>query len=323
MAKKNVLIVDAIHQKGLEVFENNGYKVWSLSNKDQTSIIDALSNDIDAVVVRTSKINSAMMDAAPGLKIIGRHGTGLDNIDVAYATEKGIAVVNTPHANTMSVVEYVIGAVFWFAKGFLYCDQKVKQGEWSFRESFQPVEVQGQTIGVVGFGGIGRETSRLMKALGLNVLVYDPYVDTNTPVPEYVTVVEELSELLQASDYVTLHVPLTEQTKNLIAMDELKLMKNDAILINGARGGVVSEEDLSTALREKVIRGAAVDVFEKEPPDSDNPLFGHDNAVLTPHNCSLTEAAKVKAATTVAREIVNYTNGDTPEFIVNPEVITR
>jgi D-3-phosphoglycerate dehydrogenase / 2-oxoglutarate reductase len=321
MSLKRVLMVDSIHQKGIEVFNNSGFEVWSLPSKDQTAIIEALGKGVEAVVVRTSKINSAIIDAAPGLKIIGRHGSGLDNIDVAHASKKKIAVINTPHANTMSVVEYVIGAVFWFAKGFLYCDEQVKKGEWSFRESYQPLELQGKQIGVVGYGLIGREVVRLMAALGLKVLVYDPYLDPAQKLPDNVLESDDLDELLKTSDFVTLHVPLTEQTRNLINLSKLRLMKKGAYLINGARGEVAPEKDLFTALSEGIISGAAVDVFEQEPPDRNNPLFGLKNVLLTPHNASLTEAAKIKAATTVAREIVAYLNGETPEFLVNREIL--
>lgn len=319
MAK--VLIVDPIHAQGHQILHDAGFTVVSAEKKDEAGIIAAAA-DVWGIIVRTSKITRNVIDQAKELKIIGRHGAGVDNIDVKYATEQGIVVVNTPDANTLSVVEYVTGAILALAKGFYYCDRQVKKGEWSFREKFKPVEIHGKTLGIVGFGKIGREVAKNALSLGMKVLALDPFISPSAGY-ENILFCDSLDQILTNSDFVTLHVPLTGDSAGLMNLENIRKMKKTAFLINASRGEVVNENDLSQALSGGVIAGAVVDVYNPEPPAAGHPFFQLENMILTPHNAALTEEAMVRAATTVALDLTEYYRGEKPRHLVNSEVLSK
>ena len=318
-----VLLVDPINDMGTTILKNAGLTVIKKEDCSEAEFERSIS-EAWGVIVRTSKVTKDMIESAPSLSIIGRHGAGVDNIDVEFATRKRIAVVNTPDANTAPVAEYVIGSILTLAKGFVMCDNSMKKGEWKFRDSYKPLEVAGTTLGLIGYGRIGRNVAVKALALGLNVIVFDPYIEEHSdlkkdePKPSFY---RQMKEVIKASDFLSLHIPYSKDNAGLIDFDKIKLMKDTSYLINASRGGVVVENDLYRALDEGVIAGAAVDVFESEPPPENHLFFKLNNIILTPHNAALTQNAMIRAASTVAQELVAHYQGDELANLVNPMVI--
>lgn len=318
-----VLLVDPIHEKGQQILKEAGLIVECLDQKDHLSVIEAVK-EVWGIIVRTSRITEDMIKHANMLKIIGRHGAGVDNIDVAYATKQKIAVINTPDANTLSVVEYVIGAVYATAKGFAFCDKEIKSGNWSFREHYRPIDIAGSTLGIIGFGRIGKEVAEKAISLDINVLVYDPYIKVSKSTQKSgssIKICASIVDVLENSDFLTLHVPYTSESAGLIDITKLKMMKKESFLINTSRGGVVVEGDLCQALTDGIIAGAVIDVFETEPPPSSHPFFTLGNVILTPHNAALTQSAILRASTTVAREFATFYHGGKLNSLINLDAL--
>lgn len=275
----------------------------------------------DGVIIRTQPFREEHMALAPGLKAISRHGVGVDNIDVAAATRRGIAVLNTPGANTESVAEHALGAMLALAKRLAEGDRAVRQGGFLRRDQLQGMELAGRTLGVVGFGRVGREVARKCRAaLDMHVLVYDPFVpaDAVAPVGEKV---DDVDELAARADVVTIHAPLQEDTRHLFDLRRLRLMKPGSLLLNMARGGIVDEEALVQVLREGPVAAAALDVFDEEPPPADHPLFQLDNVLLTPHTAAHTAEAMERMAVGAVENLLACLEGRRPPSIVNPEVL--
>jgi D-3-phosphoglycerate dehydrogenase len=260
------------------------------------------------------------MLAAKNLRVIGRPGVGVDDVDVAAATELGIPVVIVPEANTRSVAEHALGMMFACAKEMLYSDARTRRGEFSVRSRFKAFELFGKTLGLVGYGNIGRELARLSTAIGMKVVVYDPFISPASIQQEGYQYEGELSELLAKADVVSLHVPLTEKTRNLIGQAELKLMKPTAVLINCARGGVVDEEALRDALENNRIHSAGLDVCAIEPVRSDDPLTKLENIIITPHMAGQTKEAAAGVAIGAAEGVLAVLNGQRWPYIANKAV---
>ena len=264
----------------------------------------------DAIVVRSIHIDAAVMDALPGLAVIGRHGAGLDNIDLASAETRGIVVVNTPRSNTHSVAEYVIGATYFLIKRLGETSHALKSGAFIARAGSLPGQVQrlglsgteisSSTMGIVGYGAIGREVARLAEAHGMSIQFYDPYMSADVPIPHTHTRVETLESLLQASDVVTLHVPGDPGAPPLINAERISLMKPTAVLINAARGSIVSIADVHEAITAGKLAGCAIDVFEEEPPVLDEAFMNHPAVLVTPHMAAMTHEALMQMAIDVA-----------------------
>ncbi|WP_297438674.1 hydroxyacid dehydrogenase [Thermococcus sp.] len=302
-----VLVAAPLHEKAIEVLKNAGFEVLYEEYPDEGRLIE-LAEDVDAIVVRSKpKVTRKVIEAAPNLKVIGRAGVGLDNIDLEAAKEREIRVVNSPAASSRSVAELVLAMMFNVARKVSFADRKMREGVWA-KKQCMGIELDGKTLGIVGFGRIGYQIAKIAKALGMKVLLYDPY-----PNEERAKEVEgnfvDLETLLEESDVVTLHVPLVEQTYHLINEERLKLMKNTAILINAARGAVVDTNALVKALREGWIAGAGLDVYEEEPLPKDHPLTKLDNVVLTPHIGASTVEAQMRAGVQVAEQIVEVLKG--------------
>ncbi len=250
---------------------SDGMKI--LEKEAQVSVLDKKALEItrediteqDGVIVRIGTMDRNAILESKRLKVIGRPGVGFDNIDVQAATEAGVLVVVTPNANTLSVAEHTIALILTFAKDIHYCDRAIRQGRFEVRSRYRAFEIQGKKIGLMGFGHIGRETARLSKALGMDVQVYDPLVPTADIEAIGYGGCDSLSDLLETSDIVSLHIPLNNETRNLIGRGELGIMKKDSLLVNCARGGTVDEDALREALETHGIAGAALDVFAREP----------------------------------------------------------
>lgn len=275
----------------------------------------ATAGRYDALVVRSeTQVTAAVLDAAPGLKVVGRAGVGVDNIDVAAATRRGILVVNAPRGNIVAAAEHTIGLLFALARNIPQADAAVKRGEWQ-RSRYTGVEVRGKTLGVVGLGNIGSEVAKRAQGLEMSVIASDPAVTSERAEQFHVDLVS-LDELFRRADFITVHAPLVDATRNLIEARILALAKPTARLVNAARGGIVDESALYRALAEGRLAGAASDVFLNEPV-GENPLLSLPNFIATPHIAASTVEAQTSVAFDVAEEVVAVLRGELPRWAVN------
>jgi len=315
MAKPKVLLYEEIHQKGLEYLSKHADIVWASGYEEETLCREAA--EVSGIVIRAKGQASAkVMDSAPLLKIIGRHGVGVDNIDVAAATERGIYVANTPGVNNESVAEHAVGMMLALSKRILEGDQAIRRGHWDFRYESRGQEIMGKTLGVVGLGNIGYRVAQICHAAFNMKILYHDELSKPRAEKELSARKVELEELLRSSDYVSLHVPALPSTHHLMNADRLNLMKKTAFLINTSRGSVVDGDALYDALKEGRIAMAALDVHEEEPLPADNKLLTLTNTVLTPHMASHTEEAMI-AMSMIARDVVRVIQGKAPQHPVN------
>lgn len=286
----------------------------------RAGLLDAAA-DVEAILVRSATtVDEELLDAAPRLRVVGRAGVGVDNIDVEAATKRGVAVVNTPTANSHSACEHAIALLLAAARCVPAADASVRAGKWE-RSRFQGVELFGKTVGVVGLGRVGQLFAERMRAFGTRVLAHDPYADAAVAEELGVEMVG-LEALMAQSDVVSVHVPKTVETEGMIGTELLAAAKPGQILVNAARGGVVDERALAHALQHGPLRAAGVDVYSQEPP-TDSPLFALDNVVLTPHLGASTSEAQQRAGTDVVRAVLGLLGGENPGSVINPEVLGR
>ncbi|AXI25827.1 phosphoglycerate dehydrogenase [Methanofervidicoccus sp. A16] len=309
-----ILITDEIHEDAVKILERVG-DVEIATNLSKEELKKKIE-DVDVIVVRSgTKLTRDVLEHAKKLKIIARAGVGVDNIDVQYATEKGIIVVNSPDASSISVAELTMGLMLSAARNIPQATASLKRGEWD-RKSFKGIELYGKTLGVIGLGRIGQQVVKRAKAFGMNIVGYDPYIPEDVARSLGVKLLNDINELCKVSDFITLHVPLTPKTRHIIGKEQISLMKKNAIIVNCARGGLIDEKALYEALKDRRIRSAALDVFEEEPP-KDNPLLTLDNVIGTPHQGASTEEAQKSAGIIVAEQIVKILRGEPAENIVN------
>jgi D-3-phosphoglycerate dehydrogenase len=270
--------------------------------------------DYDALIVRSgTKVTKDVIDASK-LKVIGRAGVGVDNIDVDAATAKGIIVINAPEGNMISAAEHTISMMMALSRNIPQASASVKKGEWQ-RSQFLGVEVFGKTLGVVGLGRIGAEVAKRMRALGMNVIAYDPFI-TVERAKELRVDLASLDEVLASSDFITVHTPLTKDTHHLIGAQEIAKMRDGVRILNVARGGVIDEAALYEAVKSGKIAGAALDVFEHEPPYG-NPILTLDNCIFTPHLGASTVEAQINVAVAIAEQTLSALNGEPVRNAVN------
>ena len=311
MAK--ILVADPLAEDGLERLRRAG-EVTVVSKLGESELIQRIA-DFDALVVRSeTRVTAPIIEAGSRLRVVGRAGVGVDNIDVPAATRRGIIVVNAPRGNIVAAAEHTMALLFALARWVPQADASVKRGEWT-RAKFIGTEIRGKTLGVVGLGNVGSEVAKRAHGLEMDVIAYDPVVSVERAELFNVSLVT-LQELLTRADFVTLHVPLVESNRNLIGTPELARMKPTARLINTARGGIVDESALAAALQSGKLAAAAADVFETEPP-GDHPLLKLPNFVATPHIAASTAEAQVSVAFDVAEEVAAVLAGDLPRFAVN------
>jgi D-3-phosphoglycerate dehydrogenase / 2-oxoglutarate reductase len=289
------------------------------SNEEQ---LIELAGEADAILNSRAKITARVLQALPRCRVIARYGIGVDNIDVAAATECGIVVANVPDFCVEEVSTQVVTLLLACAKKLFRFNRIATGGNWSSTLYPTVARVAGQTFGSVGFGRIGKATVRKAKALGLRVLVYDPYTDP-ADFRKFRIHPCSFDELLQRSDYVSLHVPLTNETRHLIGEKALRKMKSSAFLINCARGAIVDETALVSAIEEGWIAGAGLDVLETEPPAANNPLLNLPSVILTPHSAAYSEESFRDVRRRAAEAIVRVLRGGWPRSVVNPEVRVR
>ena len=273
--------------------------------------------DVEGIILGTNiKVNREIIEVAPKLKIISRTGVGVDNIDVAAATERGILVCNTPGVNSNSVAEQTIALLLGLAKQLKIMDKAVHEGNWMIRNTGKTVDIEGKTLGLIGIGRIGSLVAyKCRMAFNMKVIAYDPYVKQ----AEGIELCSSIDQVFKEADFISIHVPYIEQTHHLVSAKLLSLMKPDAFLINTARGSIVDEKVLIEALENKSIAGAGLDVLEREPPSKDNPLLKFDNVITTPHSSALSQECKMKVHSTAAQAVVDFLEGRQPEYIYNKQ----
>ena len=316
---KRVLLCQDIHPKGLRLLE--GRVELCVAPDACEPSTRALIGDVHAVIVRTAtRITAETIEAAPLLEVIARTGAGVDNVDVKAATARAIPVCYAPLANCSSVVEHALALMLALAKNLPAMDRAVRAGRFDVRREYNCHDVAGKVLGVVGCGRVGRELARrCVGLLGMGALVFDPYVQAED-VPDGVQLVTALSEVFQQADFVSIHVPLGDETHHLVDAAMIGRMKTTACLINTARGAVVDEAALAAALADGRIAGAGLDVFETEPPQADSPLLALSNVILTPHTAALTEECAGRMATDAVEGVLAVLQGKRPEYVFNPQV---
>jgi D-3-phosphoglycerate dehydrogenase len=315
---KKVVITHRLHDAGMKVLDGKADVVITNTGKPQEMLPSLL--DAEGLIIRIGSIDRQTILAAKNLKVIGRPGVGVDDVDVATATELGIPVVVAPGANTLSVAEHALALIFAAAKDILNSDRKTRAGEFAVRNSYKAFQLAGKTLGLIGCGNIGRELARLAAAVGLGVMVYDPYVNPESVERLGYVYEKEMDRVLSSADVISLHVPLTDKTRNLIGERELNLMKPNAILINCARGGTVDEQALAAALKAAKIHSAGLDVFSDEPVKADNPWAGLDNVIVTPHMAGLTQEAAAGVSTMAAEGVLAVLSGQQWPHVANKAV---
>jgi D-3-phosphoglycerate dehydrogenase len=281
-----------------------------------------LAPPADAILTNWKQVTPAVLDAAPHCRIVSRYGVGVDNIAVAHATELGIPVTNVPDYCFEEVSDHAMALLLACARRVVTFANATRGGAWDVKGGRPIYRVRGRTLGLVGFGRNGRALAGKAQGFGLKMVVYDPWVTAEAVAP-FGTKTDDLDALLRESDYVSIHVPLTDATRGLINARTLRLMKPSTYLINTSRGPIIDEAALVQALSEQWIAGAALDVLVKEPGDLTNPLFGLDNAIITPHASFYSEEAIEELEQKAAERVVLALRGETPPNVVNPAVLTR
>jgi len=314
-----VLLPDRIYELGMEILKiDPDIRMEIRTDLNEKKLADWIG-DYDAVIVRsTTQVTEAVIRVAANLKVIGRAGSGFENVDVDAATKHGIIVMNTPDANTISVAEHTIVLMLASARHVPKGDSSLRRGLW-LRDELVGSELFGKSLGIIGLGRIGREVAIRALAFGMNVVAHDPFVRKQEIASLKIDLVE-LRQLLMTSDYVTIHVPLVPDTMNMINKDEISLMTKSARLINCARGGIVNEEALYNALKQNRITAAALDVFENEPLERSR-LAELDNVVLTPHLGAATVEAKRRVGMQIAQQVSDALKGIEFRNVVNPGVL--
>jgi D-3-phosphoglycerate dehydrogenase len=305
------------HDRMIELLESHGFevKLETVRKKVPETVIEQVRGYHAAVVGMEPYNDEVLASLAKDLRIIARFGIGYDAIDVEAATRHGVAVTNTAGMTSTAVAETALTLLLTVAKGIGFYDRRMRTGEWS--RSYVGTQLEKKTVGIVGFGNIGQKLARFLRGFSCSVLAYD-FAFNHTAAEELSVKQSSLDEIAEQSDFISLHLPLTDQTRGIVDRDFLSKMKDSAYLINTSRGGVVAEADLIEALMQKRIAGAGLDVFEPEPIEPSNPLLKMDNVVVSPHIASLTLEGVSEVGVRCAENIVAHFEGQTPPNLLNP-----
>lgn len=302
---KQITITEEINEVAVDILESNNFKVvkgWELSKEE---LLESLISS-QGIIVRVLDLDKSILSKCNELKIISKHGVGIDNIDIDFAKDNNIRVTTTPGANSLSVAEHTFALLLSLSKNIKYISNKYKEIGFKAKNLTNSQELFGKTIGIIGFGHIGRIVGHMAyEGFNMNVLTYDPYLKEK---PDYVNSVSNLKDLLENSDFISLHVGLNEETRHMISKEEIKLMKPETIIINCGRGGLINEDDLIEAIENNKIAGAGLDVTEEEPLNSDSRLFKYDNVIVTPHYAPNTFETSIRVAKMAAENIVDFFN---------------
>jgi len=282
-----VLIPQIVAREGMQYLREHGYEI-QIGSGITVDVLKEEVKDCDAILARTAPFPAEVLEAGRKLRVISRHGVGIDNIDVKTATKLGIYVTYAPEANANSVAEQTIGLMIAVARNFYKCETELRKGNFEIRDQLPGVDLENKVLGVIGLGRIGTIVAR-KAALGLDmkIIAYDPFINKNKFSSE-IEIVDHWESLFSIADFISLHIPSIPETKGIVGKKEFEMMKATAYIINTSRGDIINEGELIQALQRNKIAGAGLDVFEEEPPAKDNPLFQLDNVVLMPHNSTLT-----------------------------------
>ncbi|MFA4873420.1 MAG: hydroxyacid dehydrogenase [Patescibacteria group bacterium] len=298
----SILIADPIDKEAQQMLEAAGFEVSAPGEPTPEEIVKLIP-DVEVLVVRSrTKVTKEMIDAGKKLKVIARAGVGVDTIDTVAAEQRGIKVINAPGSNSRSVAEHAIGLMFAVARTIPQADSSMKAGKWE-KKLFKGTELEGKTLGVLGYGRVGKSVAQIAHALGMEVLAWTRTSRTDPQIQFTVA----LEEVLRRADIITIHLPKSEETAHLISTRELEHMKEGVFIINTARGGIVDEEALLHALQSGKVRGAGLDVFENEPAPS-QALIAHSRVVATPHIAALTHEAQERAGIMIAEQLIEWSS---------------
>ncbi len=311
-----ILVTDGLEAEALAKLRATHHV--DVAEADPKQLLEIIPN-YDALIVRSrTKVTAEVLATGTKLKVVGRSGIGVDNIDVKAATARRLPVVNAPTGSTISVAELALGHMLSIARHIPEADRTMKEGKWE-KKRFEGRELHGKVLGLVGSGRIGAEVARRAQAFGMEVIAFDPYLLPAAAKERGIRLVDSLAALLMLADFLSIHAALTPETRGMIGAKELALMKRTAYLVNCARGEIVHEAALADALKAGTIAGAALDVFEKEPPTG-SPILTAPNTVFTPHLGASTHEAQARAGGIIADQVLKVLRGERPDFAVNPDV---
>lgn len=281
-----------------------------------------IMKDAAGITVRSAKITRAVIEAAPALQVVSRFGVGYDSVDIPTLNERGIPLTVVGEANSVNVAELALYHMLELTKRGIQHNRAVRGDDWTFRLNFEMTELWRKTVLIVGFGRIGTRVAARCRAFEMDVLVCDPYIDQGLITDAGCTPVADFRDVLPKADYVTLHLPLSDESRGMISNGELRAMKPTAFVINCARGGIIDEAALCEALAGKWIAGAGLDVFQKEPPDADHPLFAFDNILFSPHMGGASQEASLRVGMVCAQNVLDAIDGKlNPDYVINREVL--
>ena len=304
---KKIAVIEKIHNDGLELLKKTqGYEYELITNVSEDNLIKKLP-EFDACTLRVLKLNKNILKHCSKLKVISRHGVGYDNVDIDYIKKNNISLLITATANAVAVAEHVIYMMMSISKSINQYDNEVRSGNFKKNAAkIETLELYNKEILILGFGRIGKSLIKRCLGFDMKVKIFDPFVSENVIKKFGGTKVEILENGLKTCDYLSLHVPLTEKTKNILNYSKLKIMKNSAIIINTSRGGIINEIDLNKAINEKIIFGAGLDVFEKEPVNIKNPLLKNKKVLLSPHSATFTNECKSRMSIETIKNIIDF-----------------
>ena len=322
----NILVSDSLSPRGTEVLERAGFTVAVKTKLSKDELLEEIKQYQGLIVRSATKVTKEVIEAGSQLRIIGRAGTGLDNVDSEAATRRGIVVMNTPGGNTITTAEHTMAMIVAMSRKIPQATASMKAGKWE-KSRFMGVELYNKTLGLVGLGQIGSYVTKLAQGLSMNVIGYDPYLAVDRARQMGIEVVE-LPELFQRADVISVHTPLTNETRGIINAKTINQMKDGVMIVNCARGGIINEQDLVEALKSQKVYAAAFDVFEQEPVKPDHPLLALDNFTCTPHIGASTEEAQENVAVGIAEQFVDYFKRGLARGAVNvpsvsPEVLPQ
>ena len=318
-----IAFMGQIHKDGWEILKKKNYDAFEVTDFSQENLINELK-DVEAVALRTATLNEDVLKHCPKIKIISRHGVGYDNVDINYLNihKKALAVTGT--SNAVSVAEHVMTMFLYLAKKINRSDDLVRNQKFANKSIIGNFfELYQKNVLILGFGRIGQAVAKRCKGFEANILVYDPFVDKEIIQKNGYEKID-FDTGIKLADFITVHMPLSEKTKNIINKKVFEEMKDNAIIVNTARGGIINEKDLYWALKNEKIYGAGTDVFEIEPPKANNPLLTLDNILLSPHNAALTLECRIRMAKETVENIIFYLEGDTnlnKQNIINREIL--
>ncbi|MEA5082693.1 MAG: hydroxyacid dehydrogenase [Lachnospiraceae bacterium] len=315
---KNIVMTQALCKEGYDILENNG-TIYVADNPNPTEYMDKMAT-ANCIVVRIGHMTKEEIEASPHLEVIGRPGVGYDSIDVDAATKRGIPIVITPSANADSVAEHTMAMIFALSSNLVEAHNETLIGNFAIRNNGKAFELNHKLLGIAGIGDIGKRVAKLAQGMNLKICAFDPAYNKEQMESLNIQYCSTLENMLEISDVITIHTPLTDETRNMFNLEHMKKMKKTSLLVNCARGGIINERDLVHALNSGIIAGAGIDVFVEEPPYTDHILFTAQNIICSPHSAAQTREAVINMATQCAQGCSAVMQGEKWTNVANPDV---